>query len=149
MSYSVIQEHYLNGKLDGIREVSCPNGTSRSFYRRGKLTGIRTVWYPEGNICFKKFYRNDKQEGKCQTRREDGSCWGISFFKNNRRNGERKQYKNGELYTYRFYRRGKCIDGNFTYSKKAVFLSLKRRLYAQSIDHKNLSDFLISDLFGI
>lgn len=151
MSYSVIQEHYLDGKLDGVREILIPNGRkSRGFYRHGKLNGTLTVWHPHGNICLQECYWDGKQEGKSQSRREDGTCWGISFFENDWRNGERMHYKNRELYKYEFYRRGICIDEHFTSSKKAVFLSLKHKLYIQSIDYKGLvSNFLISDLSGI
>lgn len=148
----VTQEHYLDGKLDGLRETCYQNGQirTREFFRNGVREGERKFWHPNGQTWIHEFYRNGNREGKCILKRENGVyChWEISFYSYDNLEGEQTSHRrDGKLYEYRFYKCGKCVDFNFTKSKKTVFLSLKHKLYAQSInDHKNLSNFLISDL---
>ena len=156
-----MEERYVdrdeNGKLinlriyreDGLEEYwhFCQNGQAERqwSYRNRKLEGMYKEWYENGHLGMQEIYQNGKKEGKCKYWYGDGRIRESIFFRNGEIEGEYKfWHPNGHLKEQEFYLIGKCIDKNFNFSKKQVFLRIVQSSRKRAIEP--LKMLIISDL---
>jgi len=95
----MITSHYQKGLLEGLKEVYYIDGTlaQKETYVNGKKDGVSIEYTKESNILRELNYKDDKLEGFAKMYNGLGILEVEGFYKNNRKHGMWKYYKNGKL----------------------------------------------------
>lgn len=94
------QNHFQNGKQEGIAKGYDENGVLRSegSFQNGKLEGIKKNYYESGALKSETNYKNGKQEGITKTYYESGALKAEENYKNDKKEGIKKiYYESGAL----------------------------------------------------
>lgn len=92
-------ERYVNGKLDGERQVFFPNKqlAQRQFFTEGLEEGL-DEHFAENGIRLKLFhFKKGRLEGESKIWDTDGTLLVEGQYKDNKKHGIWKYYKNGSL----------------------------------------------------
>lgn len=93
------EEHYSNGKLDGIIVTYYPNGkkTEEIEYSSGVQNGIHNYFSEEGILIKKLIYENGKLHGPAFYYDAQGQLTIEGFYKNGKKDKIWKYYENGRV----------------------------------------------------
>lgn len=133
------QKLYKDGELEESRRWFSDGTLSfLEHWKNGKQKGIGKSWYVNGQIREETIYQ-DGIMNRYRSWHENGRPWVDSAGPD----GEYKLWHpNGEL-THFYCRNDKCIDYQFSWKKKRIFIKLKK-LFTSNFSF--LNTFLISDL---
>jgi len=96
---NMIEENYINGKLEGKRVVyfASTKIAQEENYKNDKKEGEALDYTEEGKVFKRLMYKNDVLEGHSQMYNGFGIIEAEGSYKNNRKHGMWKYYKEGKL----------------------------------------------------
>jgi len=93
-----IEEHYINGELNGERKIWSQYGiSSTAHYSKGKLEGDWIFYDANENIDSLKHFLNGKAHG-CNREWEDGNLIWEMHYRHGLRHGRYKENAGGDIY---------------------------------------------------
>lgn len=132
--------HYRSGQI-----------MRRRFHLGYRSEGEDKWWYLNGQLKERRFYRNGQENGEQREWYENGRIMVCAFNQDGMYEGEGKSwYVGGRIWEHKFFRKGVCVDANFTIKKKICLIKIKKKLWSRTFSiHASLSSFLINDLFSL
>lgn len=92
-------EHYVNGKLDGVKKVFYLNGkiAEETTYKNGIKEGMYKSYAENGIVFEESNFKNGEYEGLAVFRNTDNELAGQGMFKNGKKVGMWKILEKGKL----------------------------------------------------
>lgn len=102
-------EHYVNGKLEGVRKVYFPNGkiAEETTYKNGIKEGKYKNYTETGIVLEETIYKNGEYEGLAIFRNPDNQIAGQGIFKEGKKIGIWKILEKGKFKNVNYNFQGK------------------------------------------
>ena len=99
------EEHYVNGKLNGKKITYFPNGkiAEEEHYSKGVAQGENNYYSPDGILLKKLKYNDGQLQGEALHYDAHGNLVIEGFYKEDKKYGLWKYYKNGEVVLEEIY----------------------------------------------
>lgn len=103
------EEHYLDGKLNGMLKNYYPNGkvTEETYYKNGKKEGVSKKFSDDGILIEEITYKNDKENGIAKFFDLKGNLKETGEYRNGKRHGKWEFYVDGEVISEKDKRKSK------------------------------------------